>query len=866
MDSTNGNGNWTGALAAWTAAAHRFAIPVVIAMGLLTAAAAWFTARNLGINTSTTDMISAETPFRANAIAFKQAFPQFSDLIVIVIDAPTPEQAERTAAHLEIAIRAKPALFDRVERPGSEPYFRRNGLLFLETEELQALADRLARAEPLLAALAREPNLAGLFEVLTPALQEGSDGAIEDLLAQIARVAVTKGAELSWRELVDLGASRRQILLAKPALNTGSLAPGAEALAEIRDLVAQLEANRTAAVRGGPESVESERVRVRLTGSVALDYEELQSAAIGGKTAGLISLTLVTLLMIVGLRSAALILPAMITLLAGLIWTAAFAAIAVGHLNLISVAFAVLFVGLGIDFSIHYGLRYREALGEPKRDHDALETAASQVGGSLAVSALCAALGFLSFLPTEYRGLAELGVISGGGMAIALFLNLTLLPALLALFPEPTATSGHPADARITARHHKAIVVAAIALCAVGAGVAPHAEFDFNPMNLKDPDAESVIAFNGLAADGRNGIYAIDLLTPDRTLGKAEADRLRTLSEIGDALTVDSLVPNGQSEKLSIIEETAFFLVPALDPETVRGTLEAEERTAVLEKFRMFLTDYAADGTGPQAKVATRLASALEGPAGNADLAAAFEQRVTKHLPAMLSDLRLALSAGPVTVDDLPDHVRSAWIAENGRARVQLRPAQPIAGNADLRRFARAVLAAAPTAVGTPVTITEAGDAVVRAFQQATLYAFVAVCLVLLVLLRSVIDVALVLFPLVLAAIFTGATAVLLGLPFNFANVIVLPLLFGLGVASGIHLVTRARRTVDTVELMRTSTPRAVLFSALTTIASFGSLALSGHRGMTSMGQLLTIAVAYTLVSTLIVLPALLKWIERRTR
>ena len=140
-----------------------------------------------------------------------------------------------------------------------------------------------------------------------------------------------------------------------------------------------------------------------------------------------------------------------------------------------------------------------------------------------------------------------------------------------------------------------------------------------------------------------------------------------------------------------------------------------------------------------------------------------------------------------------------------------------------------------------------------------------AVCLVLLIVLRSIRDTALVMFPLILAAVYTGATSVVLDLPFNFANVIVLPLLFGLGVASGIHLVVRARRANDTAALMRTSTPRAVLFSALTTIASFGSLALSGHRGMTSMGQLLTIAIVYTLLCALFVLPATLRWIEHRT-
>jgi predicted RND superfamily exporter protein len=231
----------------------------------------------------------------------------------------------------------------------------------------------------------------------------------------------------------------------------------------------------------------------------------------------------------------------------------------------------------------------------------------------------------------------------------------------------------------------------------------------------------------------------------------------------------------------------------------------------------------------------------------------------------MLDDLRLALEAGPVTIEDLPLRIKTSWTTADGRARIQIWPAAEIKNNADLRQFATDVLAAAPTAVGTPVTITEAGHAVVRAFQQATLFAFVMVSIVLFVVLRRLADVMLIMYPLVLAAIFTGATAIILGLPFNFANVIVLPLLFGLGVASGVHLVIRSRHATNARALMQTSTPRAVLFSALTTIASFGSLALSGHPGMTSMGQLLTIAIVYTLVCTLIVLPALMTWVERRT-
>ena len=871
VDNETFSGPGRRALATWTGAVQRFAIPVVALLIVLTVLAAAYTASNLAINTSTSDMFSADTPFRRNAIEFDKAFPQFKDLIVVVIDAPTPEEAEAAAQHLVSGMQSNEAVFARVEWPGGDPFFRRNGLLYRSPDELSELGDRLAQAEPLLATLARQPNLAGLFDVLTLALKEGrQDEALETLLNTIDNefrfVVLGQQYSLSWRELIAPGGSHRQIVLVKAAVDNTSLSPGANALEEIGRIASALEpiqGSHTPFVSALLAEESNRRFVVRLTGSVALDQEELESAAVGGKTAGLVSLLLVTVLLIAGLRSLWLILPALLTLVTGLIWTAAFAALSIGHLNLISVAFAVLFVGLGIDFSIHFCLRYREALGETKNRSSALGIAAADVGGSLTIGALCAALGFLAFLPTEYRGLAELGVISAGGMLVALFLNLTLLPALLKLFPTPALQETKTQPDR--ERPGTFIVLTAIAVGAIGAAIALQVRFDFNPMNLKDPTTESVIAFHDLAKDSRNGVYAIDLLVKDRATAKSEAKRLSALPEIGNVVTIDNLIPDDQQAKLEIIEDLAIFLVPALETPATRTELTPAERKVEVLAFRKFLVKYAGKTNGsPFARVARSIAGSLKSASSNPESAITLERHLIKHLPMMLTDLKVALSAEPVTIDDLPKHIRKQWLTADGMARIQLLPAKPIENNEDLRRFAAAVFTAAPTATGTPVTITEAGDAVVTAFQQATLYAFGAICVVLLGVLRSVRDTLLVIFPLVLAAVYTSAASVLLDLPFNFANVIVLPLLFGLGVASGIHLVVRARRATDTKALMRSSTPRAVLFSALTTVASFGSLALSGHRGMTSMGQLLTIAIVFTLLCTLIVLPAAMRWVERR--
>lgn len=837
------------ALGAWTEQVQRFALVVVLAAVVLTALAGVYTARNLAMNTSTTDMIDAETPFRRNDATFKDAFPQFSDVLVVVIDGPDPESTQVAAADLTAAMAARTGLFEAVSQPDDEPFFKRHGLLFLDADELAALADRLAAAAPVLAVLADQPNLAGLFEIIR--LAATYDGAkLDDMTGLLNRVsdvmdAQRRGARanLSWRALLTENASTRRIILTRPRLDYGGLKPAAAAIDEIRALAA---AQGATPVNG---------LTVRLTGSVALDQAELESVELGGKTAGILSLTLVCVLLALGLRSVRLIVASLATLVIGLVWTAAFAAAAIGHLNLISVAFAVLFVGLAVDFSLHYCLRFREARSGGLDGRAAINATARGCGAALTLSAICAAVGFLSFLPTDYKGLAELGLISGCAMFIALFANLTVLPAMLALFGKGVGGLSPQVGRVDVSRIRTPVLVAALGLGAVAAVASWQLRFDFNPLNLKDPESESMAAFLDLADNPRTAPYSIDVLAGSLDAASAEAARLSKLPLVGDVVTLASFAPGNQDEKLGIIEDMAFFLAPVLGrPDDNAPPLTGPARRAVYETLRAALS-----GRDEPAFVRLRQSMDRLGES-NPDLAA-LETRLTGYLPLMLDDLRQSLSANAVGLKDIPAHLRRDWISPSGAARVQVRPARALVDNDAIRAFAQAVLIAQPRASGAPVTISEAGRVVVGAFWKATLIALALIALVLFIVLRRAGRVLLVLGPLALAAVLTIATSVLFGLPFNFANVIVLPLLLGLGVASGVHLVMRGQTAAM---LRESSTPRAVLYSALTTLASFGSLMASGHRGMVSMGQLLTISIVYMLIAMLVVLPAQMAWLEKR--
>jgi hypothetical protein len=383
----------------------------------------------------------------------------------------------------------------------------------------------------------------------------------------------------------------------------------------------------------------------------------------------------------------------------------------------------------------------------------------------------------------------------------------------------------------------------------------PDVTFDFNPLNLKDPQSESVRIFNALAADPETSPHVVDVLEPTLEEADALAARLEALPEVEEALTLTSFVPEAQEQKLELIDSLAFYLGPTLSAADSATPTGPEARRAAVARLRAALENPAASAPG-----AERLAAALEALGREPSDAALMklEARLTGTLPGLLERLRQGLEAGPVTLDDLPAGLRDQWVNEQGQARVLVRSAAPITDNAGLEAFASAVLDEAPDATGTPIVVLEGGREVVSAFREASILALAVITILLVIVLHEVRDLFFVLAPLALAVLFTAATAVLLGLELNFANVIVLPLLLGLGVSGAVHVVMRWREEGRPRDLAATSTPRAVLFSALTTVASFGSLAISDHLGLASMGLLLTIAIFWSLVCNLLVLPSML--------
>ncbi|MDH3703513.1 MAG: MMPL family transporter [Alphaproteobacteria bacterium] len=851
-------------LAGWVGGVARHAILVMMLCVVAVVGALYFTAQNLSINTNTDDLLSEELPFRQRNRERNAAFPRTNSELLVVLSAATADAADRAADRLVAALRAKPKQFEHVFYPQGDGFFRRKGLLYLDVAALEDLSDRLADVQPLLLTLYNDLSLRGLAEVLIEALEAKGDeaaglkSALNAMAETVEQVGAGQPASLAWRELmsgrVATPTDRRKLVTVKPRYEFGSLEPAAEAIRAIR---------AAGAAAGSPGDG---MIRVRITGGKALLQDELRSVREGMGLVGALSLVLVIGLLWVGLASVRLIVPVILTLVFGLLWNAFFATVAIGELNIISVAFAVLFLGLSVDFGIHFSLRYKEAVAAGKATEMALRAAAAEVGGALALCALAAAIAFFSFLPTAYRGVSELGLIAGVGMFIALFANLTVLPAMLALVPVRDARADRGAHIGRTARaaidrRAQTIIGGAVLLALLAATAVPFARFDDDPMNLRNPKAESVATLFDLLDDPTVQPYRASVLAKDLDAAASISARARKLPGVDTALTVQDFVPEGQQDKLEVIEAMAIPFSAMSAPVAGIAPIDADTRRRAVAALRAALGKMT---TGPLAAAAARMAKALDALDGSDDTVRRLETALVGGLPRQLNALLDSLQAGPVTLATLPEDLRGRYVAADGRALVAIHPAGDLRRQDARRHFVAAVQAAFPGANGGAVTIDAAGRAVIQAFKEAALYAAVLIVILLLVVLRSIRDMLLVLAPLGLAALLTVAATVVFAIPFNFANVIVLPLLFGLGVASGIHIVLR-HRTDRSGQFLETSTPRAVLFSALTTIGSFCALALSTHRGTASMGMLLTIAITVTTVCTMIVLPALLALLDRRS-
>jgi uncharacterized protein len=840
---------------------NRHAWWVIVAVLALAAASSVYTVRNFAIKTDVKDLFPPDLPWAKRAVDYMKAFPQPG--ILVVVNAPTPELVSQASTKLTEALATRSDRFHAVVQPQGGPFFERNGLLYLPTGEVERLTSDLAQAGPLLQSLASDPSLRGTLNALSLALMGVQYGQVQlDALARpmtmaadmVQDVLTGRPASFSWQELASGQAPEPQqlhrLVEVDPVLDYSALEPGLAATDAIQQTARDL--------RLGDDY----QAQVRLTGLVPMDDDEFATIRHSTPLNAAVSIVAVLIVLWLALQSARIILAVAISLAAGLAISAAFGLVLVGALNIISVAFFVLFIGLGVDFGLQFSVRYRAERHDFGDLRTALRSAARKAGVPLALAATATAIGFSAFLPTSYQGLSELGEIAGCGMIIAFLIAITLLPALLTVLKPPAEprpmgfASLAPVDTFVQ-RHRIPVVSATLILVALASPLLLFLRFDFNQLHVMNQRAPSVRTFLELSKELPAAGSEADIVAPSLSSAGATAQRLSQLPQVARAMTLDSLVPGDQDQKLTLIKAAAAKIEPALNPVKILPPPTDAQNLEALGSTAKLLSTVAGEGTGPGAEAARRLSGLLSQlTRADPSVRQGIEAAIVEPLRISLDQLRKELGPQRITADGIPADLKRAWLNPDGRARVQILPKANPEDTSALRQFVTSVLAAEPTATGPAVMMFEAGNTVVHAFIEAGIFALAAIAVLLAIALRRMSDVLLTLIPLLVAGVVTLELCVLFDIPLNFANIIALPLLLGVGVAFKIYYIM-AWRSGKTA-LVQSTLTRAVIFSAMATASAFGSLWLSSDPGTSSMGELMALALVCTMAAAVLFQPALM--------
>jgi len=853
-------GAWGGQLVAVSAGRAPLTIGIILLITLVAAFIVW---RYAAVDSDLGKLIkpSGDVAWYHYNEDYKEAFPTSQQTAVVVVSGADARAVDRAAKNLASGLRATRA-FEFVFAPALSRFQQTHRAYYLAPDELTGWARGAGYDAATLIALGGRLDVATLALAWAEHQRMRPEIPLPTLLAGLPEGLARWSEGNAQQPLLPLyphleaqgPGPHYQLIVLKGPQNHAERQPNAALVAGIRDVLSDAEL---------PSGVSA-----RLTGEVALAHEEMTEALGGVGLAGSLSLVMLALILGIGIRKVRVILSIFALLGVGTVWTLAWAVVSVGSMNTLSLIFVVMFFGLGVDFAVHLALAYREPSASGR-------SGVSQVAPSLLVCMLTTAIGFLAFAPTDYRGLAELGIICAGAMAIATLLAFTLVPALLTLQRVPPAQSTQVSDQSMQAtlapdalarRRRAGRVLLLTGLAAAGAAFfARDLEFDYSVLAMRDASTEGMQTLLELQENGVTTDYSIVVLAQDAVAAQALKDELVALPEVGDVTIPADLLPADPAGTRAVLDQ---LMMPVASIPALADSSSAERLDAALAALQQLgagqSDDPAAAVLSPVPSAARALAQILGDLAEDPELLRELDRQMAADAASEIAALRRIVAAQPFGLDDLPRDLRSRMVTSDGRHLVTVLPAAPITTRAATEDFIDAVAAVAPNVAGRAVVEWGVGEVVVQSFLQAVLLALAGITALLVIYYRGVVLPILVLLPLVLTTLFTFALMVVSGMSLNMANILVVPLIFGLGVDSGIHVVDRFRHEGSADGIFRSSTARAVIISALTTIGTFCSLMLSPHKGAASIGLLLTVSIALMLLITLKVLPALLERVSVR--
>ncbi|GFO61283.1 transporter [Geomonas silvestris] len=856
---------------------------LVLAVALvLSGLSLWFTAERMEFLTGRDDLMPKNTQFNRDFKTWRAEFGDMED-IVVVIESKDAERAGAFGSRLYQELAKDKKVFADVFYPFALPFFQKNGLMFMSLDELKELHRNLSLAAPVLQELSAAPKVSTLFTHLTKRMDNYVAGKgdelpglvfmLDKLGAGFTTFGAGKGSPPSLEtvfmnsESSFAKAGQQQILTVLPVRNSTGFVPAVAAIAKVRAEVAKLKA-----------LPEFKGVKAGLTGSPVLENEEMATSQKDISFATIVSLALTVVLLLLAFRGVLNVIAAMVSLLVAISLSFGFATLAVGHLNILSMVFAIMLIGIGIEYGIQVVLRYQEELRQGVPELEAIGTGVNRNVWAIVMAAATVAAAFLTFVFTDFRGIAELGIIAAGGVAICVAITFTVLPAMLVLLsrfrkPKQVKPVRPAADGRrfnLIFGHPKAVIALTALLCAGSLYPLTHIAFDYNLMNLQAKGLESVTYAYKLMRSKENAGYFAAVTANTREEVAAKTKALEALPAVDHVVSIDSFVPDHQKEKLAELAAIRQEL-SGINPGKYEEELSLMELPTVFENFRTSTVKFKEKLVAekrPEAKPVGNFLAILdtffaglekEKDRNAVGMLSDFQGGMFRDLPDKIGLLKESLNATPITDADIPPELRARFVGKTGKFMLQVAPKGEIFDLKPLKNYLDQVRSVDPHASGEPVMVYESMTIMRDAYRMAFIYAFAAIVGILLVTFRSLKFTLIGLVPLVVGVLFMVSGMYLFGVSFNSANIIVMPLVLGIAVDSGIYIINRFRREEGSAaSVVMSSTGVGVLLNTLTIMASFGALMVAHHQGVFSIGAVMSLGMVACQIAFMVTLPAVL--------
>lgn len=866
----------------------------------MTVLSLFITAQKLEFLADRSALVDPSERFAQLGKAFSEEFPNNEDLVVVIDGGEAPRRekfCDELSARLQ-GLQIYEDIFDRVELK----FLRSHALLYLDLDDLKNLVLSLKEAQGIVKALSSQAGVGDMLaqtsrdlEKMLPVLNEilsqlirsletrgrsafqspwaraffsgspGSEGGGGDLLGEVNRTAF-------YNTLAD---GQIHLLLARPG-------------PDVERCIAALRAEVRRLKPAFPE------LEVGITGELVLDQDEMESSISDSLRATLWSLILVVVLFLLSFQQLWRPAMALVALVLALCWTLGFTTLAIGHLNLLTVTFATMLIGLGVDFAIHFIFGYEEARADGLDAYEAMMQTVEHAGVDGFTGAVTTAIAFWAICFTDFRGVAELGLIAGTGVLLCFLAMTTVLPSMIFLQhragaavpqrPQPVWGWLLGWGERHFRRHPWIVLTLCGGVTLWGLMAAPSVGFDYNLLNLQSPQLQSVRTEHKLLSADQHGVLFAVALADNLNQAEEMEKRFSELSSVAKVESVAPLIPKSMDEKAPLVGEVAEIMkdVPLPDPESGpdpgsgSGLMQMADGFLMLEST--FRKAYPELLHSPDREVRIqalkfqaildKLFRTLEkmGPGPISDGVTSFQKNLYGDLRTILQFLKDQEPGQGISLDDLPPSIRLRSVGKTGKILVRIYPKHNPWDREPLTIFVRQLQKINPDVIGTPIMIYYHTESLKRAYQVSGWYAFGAICVVLLVHFRHLGNTLLALLPKVAGVIWMLGLMNYYGVSFNPANFMALPLILGIGLIFGVHVVHRLLHT-PYQGIFRHSTGAAIALSAATTISGFGTLMLGHHQGIASLGFLMTAGVGANLITSLVLLPAVMQILSlaRRT-